>query len=127
MAAIYHVVRANENFNDAANDLIELTRKAQQEFGGKPRTLYLDIEGHRLKNGAFDHDMRELQSSFIVKNIANYYTKVVLPLIAMENSYEQLENPIPEKFRILDNDKLQNDLKPYEGTLLFTTEEQNQD
>ena len=54
---IYHRVYAEESFEDAAARLLELVNEAQKKFPGKHRILYLDIDGHRRKNGTFDADM----------------------------------------------------------------------
>lgn len=126
MAAIYHVVFENENFNDAANALIELTREAQKKAANRKRALYLDIDGHRLENGAFDRDMWELQFYFILQNLLYYYTEIHLPIITIYNPYIQLEEPIPDNFLILDEAKVPNELKKYEGSILNTyiTEEE---
>lgn len=57
MIIIYYVVYESKNFRDAANAIIELTREAQKKDKNKKRSLYLDIDGHRLEKGAFDQDM----------------------------------------------------------------------
>lgn len=129
MVAIYHVVYENEDFNDAAKAIIELTKKAQVDAKNHKRALYLDIDGHRLKNGAFDHDMWELQFNFILQNLFYYYTEIHLPLVTVYNPYKQIDDPIPGELIIIDNDDLPEDLKPYEGTILLTSSEsiKNQD
>lgn len=120
MVAIYHVVYEDEDFNDAVNSLIELTRATQQKELNKRRVLYLDIEGHRLKDGAFDHDMWELQFYFILQNLLYYYTEIHLPILTFYNPYTQLEDPIPENLIILDRDLAPDELKKYEGSILQT-------
>lgn len=119
--SIYHVVYENEDFNDAAHALIELTQSAQQKFPGKKRVLFLDIDGHKLENGAFDHDMWELQFHFILKNLFNYYSEVHMPLISVQNTYEQLEDNIFENFIIFNEENTPSELKEHEGCILRTT------
>ena len=46
------------NFEKAAKDLVSLVYAAEKKEPGKPRTLYLDIDGHRNAQGRFDADMR---------------------------------------------------------------------
>jgi hypothetical protein len=58
--ALYHAVYAHEGFEDAARAILEITRKAAQEYPGQPRLLYVDIDGHRNAKGGFDSDMYEL-------------------------------------------------------------------
>ena len=45
--ALYHRVMRWENFEKAAKDLVSLVYAAEKKEPGKPRTLYLDIDGHR--------------------------------------------------------------------------------
>lgn len=63
--AIYHVVYSHEGFEESAQILFKLVQRAQRVMPGKPRQLYLDIEGHRNSEGGFDADMLELQTVFL--------------------------------------------------------------
>ena len=56
--ALYPRVMRRENFEKAAKDLVSLVYAAEKKEPGKPRTLYLDIDGHRNAQGRFDADMR---------------------------------------------------------------------
>ena len=56
--ALYHRGMRWENFEKAAKDLVSLVYAAEKKEPGKPRTLYLDIDGHRNAQGRFDADMR---------------------------------------------------------------------
>ena len=56
--ALYHRVMRWENFEKAAKDLVSLVYVAEKKEPGKPRMLYLDIDGHRNAQGRFDADMR---------------------------------------------------------------------
>ena len=49
--ALYHRVMRRENFEKAAKDLVSLVYAAEKKEPGKPRTLYLDIDGHRNAQG----------------------------------------------------------------------------
>jgi len=120
MTAIYHVVYPDEDFNDAAKALMELTKNAQDNAPNKRRILYLDIEGHRLENGAFDRDMWELQYNFITKHLSHYYTLINMPLATIQNEYEQINDPVPEKTFILNKELAPEELKKHEGSLLYT-------
>lgn len=70
--------------------------------------------------------MWELQFYFILQNLLYYYTEIHLPIITIYNPYIQLEEPIPDNFLILDEAKVPNELKKYEGSILNTymTEEE---
>ena len=56
--ALYHRVMRWENFEKAAKDLVSLVYVAEKKEPGKPRILYLDIDGHRNAQGRYDEDMR---------------------------------------------------------------------
>ena len=98
--AIYHVVYAHETFEQTADTLIDLVRKAQQAHPGTPRWLYLDIEGHRNEQGGFDPDMLELQKEFLAGFLMPFLTKASCPLIQLQNPKSQ-RNDVPEALKIL--------------------------
>jgi hypothetical protein len=93
--AIYHVVYKHEGFEDAARKLFEMVRSAAERYPGKPRRLYLDIEGHRDNAGGFDHDMRELQESFVLGFLGPYLSYVGMPLLTAERKEPQREDVPP--------------------------------
>ena len=61
---ICHRIMRRENFEVAAQDIIRLLRNVQKRNPDKPRVLYVEIDGHRNKDGEFDQDMWELQNEF---------------------------------------------------------------
>jgi hypothetical protein len=79
--AIYHVMRPRENFDDTADILFQLVKKAAAEHPGRKRALYLDIEGHRNKAGGFDSDALELQQHFVIRYLGRWLSEVSMPLI----------------------------------------------
>jgi hypothetical protein len=83
LIALYHRVYRHEPFEKAAQDIFEIVRHAQREFPGKPRALYLDIEGHRNANGGFDNDMYELQKEFVLGLLMPFLTEAHEPLAAV--------------------------------------------
>jgi hypothetical protein len=100
--AIYHLVHTHESFETAAGMLLELVRSAAREQPGRPRTLYLDIEGHRNTEGGFDGDMFELQKEFILGYLSRWLSEIHIPLFA--DSAVQMpgqEEDVPEKLLIL--------------------------
>jgi hypothetical protein len=64
--AIYHVMRPREGFEETAGMLWVMVRDAAREFPGKPRVLYMDIEGHTARGpvqnqvGDYDADASEV-------------------------------------------------------------------
>jgi hypothetical protein len=80
VAAIYHRVYAKERFEEAAQTLFRLVQQAQKVRPGAERVLYLDIDGHRRRDGGFDSDMFELQQHFILGFLMQFLTEVNMPL-----------------------------------------------
>jgi len=99
--AIYHVVYSHEDFNHAAQALFRLIKRAQRLRPGKRRKLFLDIEGHRNRQGGFDADMLELQQQFLIGFLGQFLSEIHGPLIKAKNPKPQ-ENDIPESLEILD-------------------------
>lgn len=88
--ALYHVVYENEEFDEAARALFKLVEMAQRRFSGRERKLFLDIEGHRDNQGAFDAEMVELQTDFLVGVLGPYLSEIHAPLF-------QATNPNPQR------------------------------
>jgi len=78
-ARVYHVMRANENFEDTARMIVKLIAEAQKRAPDMPRSFYLDIEGHRNEVGGYDSDAYEIQTGFL-DVIAPYVVEVHIPL-----------------------------------------------
>lgn len=99
LTAIYHRVMRRENFEAAAKDLFRLLTETQKAQPDKERALYLDIDGHRNKDGGFDADMLELQKEFCLGFLLPYFTEIHMPLGSFRNPQEQ-ENQVPDQFEI---------------------------
>jgi hypothetical protein len=99
--AIYHVVYPHEGFEEAAQALFTLVQEAQRRHPGKPRKLYLDIEGHRQSGGGFDPDMVELQQEFLLGFLSPYLSEIHAPLVRATNTKPQA-NELPPTFVIQD-------------------------
>ncbi len=93
--AIAHRVHAHEDFSRTAQILLVLLVKAQRQYPGKKRCLYLEIDGHRNSEKGFDDDMFELQIKFMAEFLIQYLTHAESPLGALENPNPQ-NNEIPE-------------------------------
>ena len=76
--ALYHRVMRWENFEKAAKDLVSLVYAAEKKEPGKPRILYLDIDGHRNAQNGFDVDMLELQKEFGLNFLLPFLTEIHL-------------------------------------------------
>jgi hypothetical protein len=98
--AIAHRVLAHEDFDHTVQILLKLLSKAQREFPGAKRSLFLEIDGHRNSNGGFDDDMLELQSKFMEEVLLQFLTRVVTPLAEFKNPKPQT-NVIPEELNLI--------------------------
>lgn len=104
--ALYHRIYARESFEKAAQDLFEMIQRTAKQFPGRPRTLYLDIDGHRNSKGGFDTDMFELQSNFLPQILAPFLTEMHIPLGAFQNSKPQRDD-LPDRLDILRPEDMQ--------------------
>ncbi len=100
--SIYHVVYQLERFEESAQTVFNLVRKAQQQQPGKQRILYLDIEGHKNDDGGFDADMFELQNEFLMGFLIRYLSEIHTPLVRAKNPNLQ-DNNIPPAMVIQDS------------------------
>lgn len=107
MIALYHRIYRRENFETAANDLIGLLYMAQEKQPNMPRSLFVDIDGHRNEAGGFDEDMRELQTEFGMGVLMQYVEELHFPLISVKNPNKQ-RNDIPQKL-IIQNQRNERD------------------
>ena len=85
--ALYHVIYKHEGFEETAQNLFKLVQQAQRLSPGKKRKLYLDIEGHRVKEGGFDADMLELQKEFLLNFLSLYLSELHCPLVDETKPY----------------------------------------
>jgi hypothetical protein len=90
---LYHVVYAHEGFGRSADALFQLVKKAATEKPGQPRQLHLEIVGHRNEQGGFDHDMFQLQESFLREFLLPYMTKMHAPLVEATNPNQREDLP----------------------------------
>jgi hypothetical protein len=102
--AIAHRVLAHEDFNRTAQILLGLLNKAQRQYPGRKRCLYLEIDGHRNSEGGFDNDMFELQSKFMGEFLMHFLTRAETPFGAFQNPNSQ-KNEIPERLDLIKVDR----------------------
>jgi hypothetical protein len=96
---LYHCVYSTEKFNDAAHALFDLVAYAHRTFPGAERHLFVDIEGHRMPNDAFDGDMFELQKDFLLGYLMHFLTEARVPLVHVRNPHPQQED-LPDELHI---------------------------
>lgn len=97
--SLYHVVRAGDDFDRAAQDIFSPVREAQQQFPNWPRVLYLDIEGHLDELGRLVPDMVELQQEFLIAALGKFLTALDMPLVSVVNPEVQ-NNELPDSLGI---------------------------
>lgn len=101
--AIYHCIKKYEDFNRAANNLFNLVKEAKEKYPERKIGVYIDIEGHKTREGAFDEDMFELQSYFIMEQIYPYVSEIHEPLAEIKNNNPK--NNIPKQLLIKKEEK----------------------
>ena len=75
--------------------MFKLVQRAQQTMPGKPRKLFLNIEGHRNSDGSFDVDMFELLTVFLPDFLAQFLSEIYCPLFKLTARTTQQENELP--------------------------------
>ena len=99
--ALYYRVMPHQSFLESARELFHLVRDAQERFPNRRRHLYLDIDGHRNREGRYDSDMIELQTKFLIDFLMPFLAEARWPLAAMKNTFPQ-DNDVPEALTIFD-------------------------
>lgn len=99
LSALYHVVYPHEGFEESAQALFRLVKRAEELKPGKPRSLILDIEGHRDDDGRFDRDMYELQQEFVLGFLSRYLSEIHSPVYSGKNPGKQ-DDDIPASLDI---------------------------
>ncbi len=98
--SIYHVVRTDDRFPDAAGAVFDYVKKAQDDFPDWPRVLYVDIEGHDGDQAGFDADFYEFQQEFLFSTLAPFLTGFELPLTGPLINPEKQRNDLPDELVI---------------------------
>ena len=101
VVALYHIIYDHEGFEDSAQNLFNLVQQAQSVSPGKKRKLYLDIDGHRVKECGFDADMLDLQKESLLGFLSPFLSEIHCPLVDETNLKPQ-ENDIPPTLILID-------------------------
>jgi hypothetical protein len=91
--AIYHAVLEGESCQKARQDLTDMVRDAEAKNPGKPRALFLDIDGHRNSAGGWDNEAEELQY-WVLDRLLPFLTEATVPMVKVENGSAQ-DNLVP--------------------------------
>lgn len=89
--AVYHCVEKYEGFSQAAQDIYNLVKMAKDQYPNKTIGVYLDVKGHKNKEGGFDDDMFELLTYFIMEMIMPYISELHQPLGDFSNPHPKNE------------------------------------
>ncbi|MFC4563662.1 HNH endonuclease signature motif containing protein [Nocardiopsis mangrovi] len=89
---LYHDMRVEEDFELCAQRIFEVVKSAAKKYPGKPRFLWLSVQGHLNDLGGFDHDSFEIISNFIPEYLFPYLTEVKTPLMHVRNPHPQRED-----------------------------------
>lgn len=98
--SIYHVLGPELTFEEAAYEIFEAVREAQNRYPDWPRIFYLDIVGHASDSHPFDNDFIELQQEFWFSMIAPFLTSFELPLTGPLVNPEVQRNDLPDSVLI---------------------------
>lgn len=100
--SIYHVIGAEDSFEEAARAAFDLMRQAEQKYPGWPRIFYLEIIGHQGEQSGFDGDMFEFQQEFWFSTIAHFVTAFDTPMLGGLINPNPQRNDLPDGLQIGD-------------------------
>lgn len=98
--SILHIVGADDTFEKAAADCLQLVKKAQADYPDWPRQFFLEIEGHEDESHGYDDDFVEFQQEFFFSTIAHFVTAFELPLTGPLINPNRQRNDLPDEIAI---------------------------
>ncbi len=110
--SVYHVVAAEDTFEQAAQAVFALVAEAQRRFPDWPRVLTLDVAGHQGDAAGFDPDFYEFQQDFLFSTLAPFVTALETPLTG------PLLNPEPQRNDVPDRLNIGGDTRPHAGQVI---------
>ena len=96
---LYHIVKPEDDFIKAAQDVFALLKESQEKYPECTRVLYLDIEGHRGDIKGFDPDFFEFQQEFLQGYLGPFFQALDTPLSSVFNPNDQ-RNDVPDQLDI---------------------------
>lgn len=102
--AIYHVMKADEDFDTTAEMIYQMVQQAIREHPGTARHLYLDIDGHRNEAGGWDADAFEIQKEFLIGYMSPWLTAMSIPLGGFRSNGSQRDD-LPARLLIFPGGK----------------------
>ncbi|WP_420454662.1 hypothetical protein [Rubrivirga sp.] len=110
--SVYHIIGAEDTFEQAAQAVFSLLAEAQRRFPDWPRVLTLDVVGHAGEAAGFDPDFYEFQQDFLFSTLAPFVTALETPLTG------PLLNPEPQRNDVPDRLKIGGDTRPHAGQVI---------
>jgi hypothetical protein len=92
-----HLVIADDDFRQAADDIFALLQAAEKRYPAGIRSCRLSIEGHQGECGGFDADFFEFQQEFLLGAIGRFFTWVDMPLTGKLGNPEPQVNKLPDR------------------------------
>lgn len=101
--SIWHVVAESDTFDVAATAVFSLLREAQERYPDWPRTMFVDIAGHRGDRYGWDEDFFEFQQDFWFSTVAHFVTAFETPLTGPLMNPNPQRNDLPDSLKISDS------------------------
>lgn len=98
--SVYLIVEAGDSFEQAAGDAFGLLKKAQEDFPGWPRVLFVDIVGHEGDHAGYDADFYEFQQEFFFATMAPFVTAFEMPLTGALINPDAQRDDLPDELVI---------------------------
>ncbi len=97
---LQHRVTAEDDFEQAVDDVFTLAKTAQDRHPGAIRSLVLTIEGHVGERAGFDADFFEFQQEFMLGAIGKFFTWIDMPLTGKLGNPAPQEDDLPDSLRL---------------------------
>ena len=98
--SLYHIVAAEDSFEQAAADTVALLREAETRFPGWTRVFYFDIVDHLDEQGRFTPDFVEFQQEFLFSVVAPFVTALETPLTGGLVNPDPQRSDVPDRLQI---------------------------
>lgn len=93
---LHFTVKKSDTFESVTSRIFDLIANAQAKCPDQDRYLFIEIEGHRNKNGGFDKGMMKLQTHFLLGLVGEYVKGIKTPSYRFTNPKEQ-NNSFPKE------------------------------
>ena len=94
--ALYHVIRKSESLSSGSTHILGLIQKAQRDYPGRRRDLFLDIEGHCARDGDFSPETKAFIADIVMDFFGQFISRLHIVGLAIAPPGPQRDD-IPDR------------------------------